>query len=37
MVSAFAKRVRSEHGAADLERRVNHHIQSFLSSTNERE
>jgi len=30
MVSAFAKRVRSQHGAADLERRVNHYIQSFL-------
>jgi hypothetical protein len=30
MNSAFAKRVRSQHGAADLERRVNHYIQSFL-------
>ena len=30
MVSAFAKRVRLQYGAADLERRVNHHVQSFL-------
>jgi hypothetical protein len=30
MVSAFAKRVCSQHGAADLERRVNHYIQTFL-------
>jgi len=30
MVSAFAKRVRSQHGAADLERRVNSYIQHFL-------
>src|SRR5580692_4812091 len=30
MISSFAKRVRSQHGAADLERRVNHYIQSFL-------
>jgi hypothetical protein len=29
-VSAFAKRVRSQLGDADLERRVNHHIQTFL-------
>ena len=31
MISAFAKRVRSQHGAADLERRVNHYIRTFLS------
>jgi hypothetical protein len=30
MVSAFAKRVRSACGDADLERRVNHYIQHFL-------
>jgi hypothetical protein len=30
MVSAFAKRVRSQHGNADLERRVNSYIQHFL-------
>jgi hypothetical protein len=36
MVSAFAKRVRSQHGAADLERRVNHSIQTFLWLSRER-
>jgi hypothetical protein len=36
MVSAFAKRVRSQHGAADLERRVNHYIQTFLWLSRER-
>jgi len=35
MVGAFAKRVRSLHGAADLERRVNHYIQTFLSLSRE--
>lgn len=35
MVSAFAKRVRSQLGAADLERRVNHYIQNFLSLSRE--
>jgi len=30
MISAFAKRVRSQLGAAELERRVNHNIQTFL-------
>ena len=30
MVSAFAKRVRSQQGAADLERRVINYIQTFL-------
>lgn len=35
MASAFAKRVRSRHGAADLERRVNHYIQAFLSLSRE--
>jgi hypothetical protein len=29
-VSAFAKRVRSQHGIAELERRANHYIQTFL-------
>jgi len=30
MVSAFKKRVCSQHGAAGLDRRVNHYIQTFL-------
>jgi hypothetical protein len=30
MIGAFAKRVRSQHGPADLERRVGHYIQTFL-------
>jgi hypothetical protein len=29
-VSAFAKRVRSQHGPGELERRVNHYIETFL-------
>jgi len=35
MVSAFAKRVRSHHRAAELERRVNYYIQSLLGLSRE--